>query len=193
MIRQGGMGFVLALALTTGPAANDARPEEGYTPLFNGKDLTGWTYGGKKLDGQTETPDKRFRVAGGAIVANEGSGIKKLLTEKAFNKDFTLKLEFRAGPKADSGVYVRGPQLQVRDYARRGEQKQLKHFQDDGWNELEVAVQGGVATCTCNGEPLAVTGGKPVMKVPDMAREGIGLQAETGKFEYRRIRIKVAE
>jgi len=40
-----------------------------------------------------------------------------------------------------------------------------------------------VAICTVNGEPLEVMANIP-------ATGGIGLQAETGKFEFRRIRIK---
>src|SRR6266852_4332808 len=54
-------------------AVDDFKPEEGYTSLFNGKDLTGWRYLGAKesLEGKTETPDKRIQVADGVIVCNE--------------------------------------------------------------------------------------------------------------------------
>ncbi|HZT82212.1 MAG TPA: DUF1080 domain-containing protein [Gemmataceae bacterium] len=185
----------LAAGLPLAPtqAADDFKVEEGYTSLFNGKDLTGWKYVGSKesLEGKTETADKRFQVVDGVIVANEKDargkgGIRDLYTTRPFNKDFHLKLEFRAAPKADSGVYIRGPQLQVRDYIRRGEQKQLKKFKNDDWNELDITVKDGVATCLCNGEPLSPR----TMKVPAKSDKGIGLQAETGKFEFRRIRIK---
>jgi hypothetical protein len=206
--------------------------EDGYTSLFNGKDLSGWQYKKDILDGKTETADKRFQVVDGVIVAHDIGkfDIKDLYTVKQFDKDFNLKLEFKAGPKADSGVYIRGPQLQVRDYIRRNEQKQLKGFKNDGWNELDITVKSGVvvttvngkavtpkdelevtvkngkpvaklngqtvdvaklevsvnnvATCLCNGEPLS----PPTMNVP--AKGPIGLQAETGKFEFRKIRIK---
>ena len=130
--------------------------DAGYTQLFNGKDLSGWVYGkgdkAEKLDGKTETADKRFEVKDGAIVANakdkDGKGgISDLWTAKEFDKDFNLKLEFKAGEKADSGVYIRGPQLQVRDFIRRGEQKQLKNFKNDDWNELDITVKGTEATC----------------------------------------------
>jgi hypothetical protein len=43
-----------------------------------------------------------------------------------------------------------------------------------------------VAECTCNGEPLEV-----MTNIPDNG--GIGLQAETGKFEFRRVRVKEQE
>ncbi len=232
----GGRLVMVALVVAgwAGGVRADDKPkaEEGYVSLFNGKDLTGWKSGNTPLDGMTETSDKRFSVADGAIVANEGRGIKDLYTVKAFNGDFNLRLEFRAGARADSGVYVRGPQLQVRDYARRGEQKQLKQFKNDGWNELDITVKGGQVLATVNGRALTnkdvleltVTGGKPVaklngkevdvgdvrvrtvamatclcngealapttMEVPVKSDRGIGLQAESGKFEFRNVRIK---
>ena len=177
------------LALTAAVGADAPKTEEGFTPLFNGKDLTGWRYKGSKesLEGKTETPDGRIRVEGGAIVMREKDargrgGIKDLYTLKNFPRPFHLKLQFRASLKADSGVYVRGPQLQVRDFIRRGEEKQLTKFKNDDWNELEIAVKGQTATCSVNGQPLQV------MKVPD--KGPIGLQAESGKFEFRRVRIK---
>ncbi len=182
---------LFAAALLAGPMpADDFQVEAGYTSLFNGKDLTGWQYPGKKgqpLDGKTETPDKRIEVKDGIIVVNAKDsagkgGIKDLYTVKEFDKDFNLRLEFRASLKADSGVYIRGPQLQVRDFVRRNEQKHLKKFKNDDWNELDITVKGNEAVCLCNGEPI----GK--LKVP--AKGGIGLQAETGKFEFRRVRIK---
>jgi hypothetical protein len=186
---------VIGVGTYRGAAADDFKVEEGFQSLFNGKDLTGWQYPGKKgkaLDG-TETPDKRFEVKDGIIVANARDasgkgGIKDLYTVKEYARDFILKLEFRAELKADSGVYIRGPQLQVRDFIRRNEQKQLTKFKNDDWNELEITVKGTEATFTVNGEALVAPS---KMKIP--ARGGIGLQAETGKFEFRRIRIKESD
>lgn len=171
-------------------AAEEFKPEAGYTSLFNGKDFTGWRYPGMKgevLDGKTETPDKRMEVKDGVILVNVKDasgkgGIKDLYTARPYDKDFHLKLEFRAAPRADSGVYIRGPQLQVRDYPTVGPYKKVK-FNPGDWNELEITVKGATAECKCNGEVI-----EPAMKVP--AKGGIGLQAESGKFEFRRIRVK---
>jgi Domain of Unknown Function (DUF1080) len=182
------LGVLVSLAEAR--RADDFKIEDGYTSLFNGKDLTGWRYPGVKgrdMKGKTETPDARISVEDGVIVMNEKDnkgkgGIRDLYTNKTYDKDFHLKLEFRAGLKADSGVYIRGLQLQVRDFIRRGEQKQMKKYKNDDWNELDIMVTGTEAVCQVNGEPLAT------MKVP--ARGAIGLQAETGKFEFRRVRIK---
>jgi hypothetical protein len=80
-------------------------------------------------------------------------------------------------------VYIRGPQLQVRDYPTVGPYKP-KGFKKGDWNELEIIVTGQKALCKCNGEVL-----EKAFKVP--ATGPIGLQAESGKFEFRRIRVKV--
>lgn len=235
---------VVALALNVivpvalaGNAGEDFKVEEGYTSLFNGKDLTGWRYTPMpkaSLDGQVETPDGRIKVENGVIVVHEKDskgkgGIKDLYTTQNFPKNFNLKLEFRAGLKADSGVYIRGPQLQVRDYIRRNENKFLKKFKDDDWNELDITVTNAVPTTTVNGKvvtakdrlELTVQDGKPEAKLNGKGVDikaisvnigavadclcngeklevmrnlpgtgGIGLQAESGKFEFRRVRIK---
>jgi hypothetical protein len=135
------------LVVLSGPAtgADDFKPEEGYVSLFNGKDLSGWQYKGSKdsLEGKTETPDKRIEVVDGVIRVNEGKGIKDLYTLKEFNGPFHLKLQFKAAPRADSGVYIRGPQLQVRDYPTVGPYKSVK-FNTDAWNDLDITVSGPV-------------------------------------------------
>ena len=187
------VALALAAMLGSGPcspAADDFKLEQGYTSLFNGKDFTGWKYPGAKgqpLDGKTMTPDQRMEVKGGIILvhakdAQNRGGIKDLYTVRSFDRDFHLKLEFRAAPRADSGVYIRGPQLQVRDYPTVGPYKKVK-FKAADWNELEITVRGTTAECKCNGEVI-----EKAFKVP--AQGGIGLQAETGKFEFRRVRIK---
>ncbi|MFQ3593797.1 MAG: DUF1080 domain-containing protein [Gemmataceae bacterium] len=216
LLRYALAGLLLA-ALTLG-AQETPQSEEGFRSLFNGKDLSGWTYRGSKenLDGQTQTADGRFVVEAGVIVAKEKDkngrgGIKVLDTVFTWPKDFELRLQFKAGLKADSGVYVRGAQLQVRDFPRRGEQKQLKKFKNDDWNELQIIVRNQVTSTVLNGK--ALTNGKAVEVKSLTVRKGavaecfvngeflekmanipengpIGLQAETGPFAFRNIRIK---
>src|SRR3954449_8660847 len=103
-------------------AADDAKPAQpGVTELFNGKDLTGWGYKtGETFDGKTESDDKRFSAKDGTIIVNPGKGIKQLWTTAKFPKDFELRVEFRAAVNADSGLFIRSPQLQVRDYLVAG-------------------------------------------------------------------------
>jgi lysophospholipase L1-like esterase len=137
------------------------------------------------FDGRTSSPDGRFVAKHGRLIVmtpSEGRRIQQLWTTKEFGEDFVLRLEFRATPNADSGVFVRGPQLQCRDYCLAGPYKELKAYKPQDWNQLEVTVQGGVARATCNGELL-----EAAMAVPAIGP--IGLEGDRGQMEYRRIRI----
>jgi lysophospholipase L1-like esterase len=138
------------------------------------------------FDGRAATPDGRFAAINGRLVVKtppEGRKIQQLWTTREFPGDFVLKLEFRATPNADSGVYLRGPQLQVRDYRLAGPFKNLKSYRPQDWNELVITVENGTARGTCNGEPL-----DGELKVP--ATGPIGVEGDRGQMEYRRIRIR---
>jgi hypothetical protein len=173
------------LALSIKAAALHAQAaKDGTIELFNGKDLTGWGYkSGAKFDGKTESDDKRYTAKDGMIVVNPGKGIQQLWTTAKFPNDFELRLEFRAAVNADSGLFVRGPQLQVRDYLVAGPYKNLKKYKPQDWNEIVVVVKGTEAHCTCNGEVL-----ETALKVPTTG--GIGLEADRGQMEYRNLRLK---
>ena len=170
--------------------------EKGYLMLFNGQDLTGWGFRDKKtlepianFEGKTQSDDGRYRAISGRLVVTtppEGRRIQQLWTTHEFPKDFTLKLQFRATPNADSGVFIRRPQLQCRDYALAGPWKDLKEYRPQGWNSLVVVVKDGVAHCTCNGEVLNAE-----FKVPPTGP--IGLEGDRGQMEYRFIRLKEVE
>ncbi len=138
------------------------------------------------FDGLATSPDGRFAAVNGRLVVTyppEFRKIQQLWTTREFDGDFVLRLEFRATPNADSGVYLRGPQLQCRDYALAGPYKDLKAYRPQDWNELEIEVRGGEARCRCNGELL-----EAAMILPDNGP--IGLEGDRGQMEYRRIRIK---
>ncbi len=158
--------------------------EPGFEALLTGSDLTGWHYkDGPAFDGMKYASDGRYTGRDGRIVVNPGQKLAQLWTTREFANDFHLKLEFRAGVNADSGIFLRKPQLQCRDYFVAGPYKDLKSYRPQDWNQIEVIVKGGVATCTCNGEPLEFPQTLP-------ATGPIGLEADRGQMEYRRIRIR---
>ena len=178
---------VVALLLVSLSARAEEPKADGAVKLFNGKDLTGWGYkSGEKFDGKKESDDKRFTAKDGVLVVNPGKGIKQLWTTRKFPKDFELRLQFRAEVNADSGLFVRGPQLQVRDYLVAGPYKDLKKYKPQDWNDILVVVKDDVARCTCNGELL-----EAALKIP--ATGGIGLEADRGQMEYRNIRLTEAK
>jgi lysophospholipase L1-like esterase len=139
------------------------------------------------FDGLTATPDGRFAAISGRLVVRtppEYRKIQQLWTTREFPRDFVLRLEFRATPNADSGIYLRGPQLQCRDYKLAGPYDELERYRPQEWNEIEVTVKDGVARATCNGELL-----ESALRVPPSGP--IGLEGDRGQMEYRRIRIKI--
>lgn len=168
-------------------------PEPGFKGLFNGKDLTGWGFRDKKtlqiletFDGKATSSDGRYVAKAGRIIVTtppEGRKIAQLWTTEEFPRNFVLKLEFRATPNADSGVFLRKPQLQCRDYPLAGPYKNLKHYKQQDWNEMVVTVKDNVAHCTCNGELL-----EEALALPDSGP--IGLEGDRGQMEYRRIRLQ---
>jgi hypothetical protein len=126
--------FLLSLSsiLIAAAHAADNTPPEGFTALFNGKDLSGWKgllkppYDNpakraklsidesKKL--QAEADDlirKNWKVEDG-VLAYTGKGFS-LATAKDHG-DFEMYVDWKIGPGGDSGIYLRGsPQVQIWD------------------------------------------------------------------------------
>jgi hypothetical protein len=139
-----------------------------------------------RFDGQTKSADGRYVAKNGRLIVTtppEGRKIQQLSTTREFPNDFILKLEFRAAPNADSGIFIREPQLQCRDYLIAGPYKQLQRYKPQDWNEIVIAVTNRAAYCTCNGEVLEAA-------FPVPATGPIGLEGDRGQMEYRRIRLR---
>ncbi len=106
--------------------------EQGFVPMFNGKDLSGWK-------GLVENPVKRakmtaaelaskqkeadaqmrkdWKVENGVLVF-EGKGYNNLVSDKMY-EDFEMVVDWRMEPNGDGGVYLRGsPQVQTWDTSR---------------------------------------------------------------------------
>lgn len=195
------LALLTAVCLASPLHAEDWKPEEGFISLFNGKDLTGWCFREKtkkddphpgailaKHDGKTEAADAgRYIVKDATIAVTFPTEADKLTgqlyTVAEFPKNFVLKLEFRASVNADSGIFIRKPQLQCRDYLVAGPYKELKQYKPQEWNQVEVTVKDGVAHCTCNGEVL-----EAALALP--ATGPIGLEGDRGVMEYRHIQLK---
>jgi hypothetical protein len=165
-------------AVDFSPAA-DNTPPEGFTALFNGKDLTGW----KGLVGNPKTraamtPEKlaeaqkkadqqmraHWKVVDGVLVF-DGKG-KSLCTAKDYG-DFELLVDWKILPKGDSGIYLRGsPQVQIWDPNQRPEgsgglfnnkkhpAKPIKCADNPigQWNTFRIKMIGEKVTVWLNGE-----------------------------------------
>lgn len=115
-----GFGFGAGARADDGPKAGS----NGFTPLFNGKDLTGW-YTFLQKHGKDRDPDRVITIEDGAIHlykhAPDGAEVVMgyIGTEKEFG-DYHLRLQYRWGPKKfrpryqlkrDAGLYyhITGP------------------------------------------------------------------------------------
>ncbi|HWA24828.1 MAG TPA: GDSL-type esterase/lipase family protein [Lacunisphaera sp.] len=137
------------------------------------------------FDGLKATPDGRYVAKAGRLIVTTPPGgrrVQQLWTQQEFPRNFVLRLQFRATPNTDSGIYLRAPQLQCRDYALAGPYFKLQNYRPQDWNDIEVTVKDGVARATCNGEVI-----EEAMKLP--ATGPIGLEGDQGQMEYRRIRL----
>jgi len=180
-------------------AAPGDRPSAGnsFTPLFNGKDLTGW-----KAEGGA-----RWHVKDGLIEGRQGpkNEAGDLFTLKSF-KDFELKVTFKVIWPANTGVWYRYQS------AKQAFQVDILEYQDpfaltgslyctgkmflevntddalvnrDGWNKFVIRVEGDRHQVFLNGHQ--------VVDVRDSTSDHgrIGFQIHAGdQFEKMRIFIR---
>jgi hypothetical protein len=167
---------------------NDNKPPEGFTALFNGKELTNWQglvpiNERAKLSPeelarkQQEANDKylpHWTVQNGILVY-DGKG-NNLQTAKDYG-DFELYVDWKIGPKGDSGIYLRGnPQVQIWDSDNLGENlKKDLHTGSGGlwnnkknpnqplvkadnpvgeWNTFHIIMKGDKVTVFLNGKKV---------------------------------------
>jgi len=106
--------------------------EQGFVPIFNGKDLSGWQglvenpIARAKMDkrelaekqaGANELMLTNWKVQNGTLVFM-GTGYDNICTIKEYG-DFEMIVDWRINKKGDSGIYLRGsPQIQIWDPSR---------------------------------------------------------------------------
>lgn len=181
-VRYGGSmltTLVLAAAMvldappTAAPAGSPAdAPHAGFVPLFNGKDLSGWT-------GARGAAPQGYAVEDGALVCLSDG--RNLYTAGEYG-DFILRFRFQLTPGANNGIGIRTPnegdaayeglEIQVLDNTAE-KWAGLKRWQFHGsvygiaaasrrdalkpvgeWNEEEIEVRGRRVKVTLNGTVL---------------------------------------
>jgi len=70
--------------------------EQGFVPIFNGKDFTGWA-----------GPTNEYEIVDGAIVCKKGKG-GTIYTVEEYS-DFIVRLEFKLPPGGNNGLAIRYP------------------------------------------------------------------------------------
>jgi hypothetical protein len=176
--------------------ADEPKPPEGFVALFNGKDLTGWqgnvdmkqraTMQPVKLTEllaqRTKTAVEHWTVQDGVIHC-DGKGGVSLQTNRDYG-NFELFVDWKIGPKGDSGIYLRGqPQVQIWDSDNLAENLKADWGKGSGglwnnpagdpakqplkkadrpvgeWNTFHMVMIGDEVTIKLNGE-LVVDKGK---------------------------------
>lgn len=150
--------FVLAASIAAPATAADGvtAPPEGFTSLFNGKDLEGWWGVGtedpkewgalspEKLEAKRQASladiNEHWSVEDG-VLHNDGAGL--FLTTLEEYGDFELLVDYNMVAGGDSGVYLRGvPQVQIWDYTEAGGKWHLGADKGSGglWNNPKGAA-----------------------------------------------------
>jgi hypothetical protein len=198
--------LALALLLRAEEPAKDAKAEEGFTPLFNGKDLAGWQYG----KGKQAKAGQGYQVdaANGVLYCTATDG-GNLYTAKEY-ADFVLRFEFKLTPNANNGLGIRAPlegdsayagmELQILDdsgdkyrtlrpsqyhgsiydvaAAKRGAQNPVGE-----WNEQEVTARGRKIIVKLNGQ-IIVDENLDNIKDKDILHKHPGLKREKGHIGF---------
>ena len=95
---------VLTFGSMAGAAAQAV--DAGFTPLFDGKDFSGWVYG-RRADGAENRSGKGYQIDNGVIFSTKEDG-GNLFTEKTY-ADFVLRFEFKLTENANNGIGIRAP------------------------------------------------------------------------------------
>ena len=148
---------VIALLVCVLPSSASAEESaDGFVPIFNGKDLTGW-YGlghfdPRKVDAMNPEQRQELRkknsepfkthwsVEDGELV-NDGKG--PFATSEKSYRDIELYVDYRTVAKADSGIYLKqSPQVQIWDYTKEGGKWKLGADKGSGglWNQSKGAA-----------------------------------------------------
>jgi hypothetical protein len=186
----------LMLGLAATGLAGPALAAGGFTPLFDGHDLSGWTAVG----------DANWTVQDGVLVADKGA--MSFLVSDASYRDFDLRVEIWISPEANSGVFIRCSDRKVFNPANAYEVNVFDARPDPTygtgaivdvakvspmpraagrWSLLEISARGDSLTVVLNGQ-------KTVDAVRNAAHaEGpIALQYGSGVVKFRRVDVQIA-
>ena len=164
-------GVLLIVAII--PAGMAVSADDGFTPLFNGRNLDGWITG----------PDNAWVVEDGVIgLKREFDGrehnLDYLWTKEQY-ADFVLELEFKVPERANSGVFLRTSDLKDPVYTGLEVQVSNSHgrakltrggtagaiydcvaptknaIERPGqWNRYRITCRGNIVRVELNGQPI---------------------------------------
>src|SRR4051812_10802086 len=170
-------------------------PPPGFTALFNGKDLTNWR--------QDEHDAAKHWTIQDGVLHYDGKG-DSLRTAKDYG-DCELYVDWKIGPKADSGIYLRGkPQVQIWDnpvgsgglFNNKENPSKPTVVADKPvgeWNTFHIVIRGDKVTVDLNGKRVVdnvTMENYPKYDSPLPSTGPIELQHHGNPLEFRNIYIK---
>ena len=189
---------VAAAVLAAGLSGCASMHEGGWTPLFDGR----------SLDGFERVGDANWRIDGGSIVADKGSGF--LLT-KANYGDFEIRAEFWADDDANSGIFIRCDErvkltattcYEVNIYDKRPDPvygtgaivdiaKVVPMPKAGGkWNTYEVVAKGNRLVVKLNGVQTVDVQDSKHARGPIGLQYAPGVVKDSGTIKFRKVEIK---
>ena len=211
--------LALAIALTamlTVGGVSAADKDAGFKPLFNGKDLSGWTQ---------KNGTATYKVEDGVVLGttSEGSPNSFLCTDKEYG-NFELKFEVKVDAALNSGVQIRsaskpeknngrvhGPQVEIATNGTAGfiygealgtgwlsedrsDAKAVAAFKKGEWNQYRVVADGNSIKTWVNGVPVAdLEDTKSGMPSGFIALQVHGIKKGSGPYEVRWRNIEIKE
>lgn len=204
-----GIWLIAACVLAwAGPRAplclSDSERQEGFVSLFNGRDLTGWHVMGN---------ESAWVIEDGVLHALPGLGGGHIQTEGSY-ENFILRLEYKNGPNANSGVFFHIPQhgrqsrvggeIQIDDsFGKEPTMYSVGALYDKvpplsiacrpagEWNELEIRYEYPRLKVTLNGTVVQDLDVSQDERIRWRKRFGpIGLQEHGNHAWFRNVRIK---
>lgn len=167
-----GLLLLMNVLLLAAPALGHSPAGEGWVPLFNGKDLSGWRVTGKE----------KWVVENGAIMGEAVTDkYGYLVTEKTYS-DFVLRVKFKCDAAGNYGVFLRsritgegkwgpdieGTQVEIdpsrdsggiyesagREWVARNTEASARAIKPYEWNEMEISAQGKHIVTRLNGAQI---------------------------------------
>lgn len=216
ILTQIGANLILFLIFSPAILASD----EGFRPLFNGKDLAGWrtlTKEGPEIPLEKSS----FSVKDGVLYCS-GKGDDYWIVAPGTYGDVVLRLDYKVADRANSGVFLRVPQpghpaflgFEVQIMGDFGDDPSMHSTgsiydvltpmrnmakPSSEWNHYEITNQGSKLVVILNGFKVIDTDfaqltepiGKFTMPYSQMPKQGwIGVQNHGGEIWFRNIEIK---
>lgn len=193
---------IIATAATDDHAAKEK--EDGFAPLFNGKDTEGWTYDGKH-DPKTS---KGYYAKDGILICDKDAH-GNLYTEKDYD-NFVLRFDFKLVRNGNNGIGVHCPttgdiayqgiEIQILDDDGDMYKGKIQPWQHHGsvygcvpakpgalkpvgeWNSEEIVVDHRHIKVTLNDKVIVDTDLDKDVTDPEVLAKHPGLKRTTGKI-----------